>query len=150
MQTATLKRAAPAITPPSGDAAPRRNVLVDPRRLAPRPAGQARVPRPLQRLLGPALLLLAWHLLASLDVFDPRTTPAPLTVLRTAADLAASGVLLDNLLASLQLVFKGLALGLSVGLIAAVVAGLSRAGKTSSMPIWKSCARFPTSRCCLS
>ncbi|HTJ99003.1 MAG TPA: ABC transporter permease [Bordetella sp.] len=129
MQTATVGSGAPAIAPPSGESASRRDALVDPRALAQRPAGQGLVPRWLQRLLGPALLLAAWHLLASADIFDPRTTPAPLTVLRTAAGLAASGVLLDNLLASLQLVVKGLALGLSVGLAAAVVAGLSRAGE---------------------
>ncbi|ARP79802.1 ABC transporter permease [Bordetella genomosp. 8] len=139
MQTATVERPVAAIAPPAGNAAAvtgrpaaqgiARGALVDPRAIAPRPASQARLPRWLQRLAGPALLLLGWHLLASLQVFDPRTTPAPLTVLRTATDLAGSGVLLDNLLASLQLVVKGLALGLSVGLTAAVAAGLSRAGE---------------------
>lgn len=129
MRTATVVRAAPAITPPAGKPAGRRDTLEDPRKLAPRPAGHSHVPRSLQRLLGPALLLVAWHLLASLDLFDPRTTPAPLAVLRTATELATSGILLDNLLASLRLVAKGLALGLSVGLAAAIIAGLSRAGE---------------------
>lgn len=139
MQTATVERGAAAIAPPVAGPASApgkpaahgdtRAALVDPRAIAPRPASHARLPRWLQRLLGPALLLVCWHLLASMQVFDPRTTPAPLTVLRTATDLAASGVLLDNLLASLQLVIKGLALGLSVGLTAAVIAGLSRAGE---------------------
>lgn len=103
--------------------------LVDTRAYAVRPAGAGALPRWLQRLLGPALLLAAWQLLALAQVFDPRTTPAPLTVLRTAAELAASGALLDNLAASLQLVVKGLALGLSLGLAAAVASGLSRAGE---------------------
>jgi sulfonate transport system permease protein len=129
MQTATAQSGMPAIARTGVQAPGPRDGLVDPRTLAPRAASGALVPRPLQRLLGPALLLLAWHLLATLDVFDARTTPAPSTVLRTAMELASSGVLLANLLASLQLVIKGLALGLSVGLVAAVIAGLSRVGE---------------------
>jgi sulfonate transport system permease protein len=105
------------------------DALVDPRLSAGRRRSASVVPRALQRLLGPLLLLLAWQLLATLDVFDPRTTPAPLTVLQTATGLLGSGVLLANLLASLQLVAQGLALGIAVGLTAAVVAGLSRAGE---------------------
>jgi sulfonate transport system permease protein len=106
-----------------------RGALVDPRALAPRPGAGILAPRWLQRLLGPALLLAAWQLLAAAGVFDPRTTPAPAVVLGAAADLAAGGVLLDNLAASLRLVAKGLALGLSAGLAAALLAGLSRAGE---------------------
>lgn len=102
---------------------------MDPRLLAGRRRGASAVPRSLQRLLGPVLLLLAWQALATLDVFDPRTTPAPSTVLQTALGLLASGVLLANLAASLQLVAQGLGLGIAVGLTAAVVSGLSRAGE---------------------
>jgi sulfonate transport system permease protein len=129
MQTAIAENSVPGLAPPDTEIVRARQALVDPRTLAPRAAGRTLAPRWLQRLLGPALLLLAWHLLATLDVFDPRTTPAPSVVLRTAVDLAAGGVLLDNLAASVQLVLKGLALGLSVGLTAAIVAGLSRAGE---------------------
>jgi sulfonate transport system permease protein len=105
------------------------DALVDPRLSAGRRRNATVVPRSLQRLLGPLLLLLAWQLLSTLDVFDPRTTPAPLTVLHTAIGLLASGVLPANLAASLQLVAQGLALGIAVGLTAAVIAGLSRAGE---------------------
>jgi sulfonate transport system permease protein len=129
MQTAIAENSVPGLAPPDTEIVRARQALVDPRTLAPRAAGRTLAPRWLQRLLGPALLLLAWHLLATLDVFDPRTTPVPSVVLRTAVDLAAGGILLDNLAASVQLVLKGLALGLSVGLTAAIVAGLSRAGE---------------------
>lgn len=104
--------------------------LVDPRQQGlDATAGPAPIPRPLQRLLGPLVLLAAWQLLSALDVFDPRTTPAPLTVLQTAIDLVASQELQGHLWASLQRVLKGLALGLALGLAGAIVAGLTRWGE---------------------
>jgi sulfonate transport system permease protein len=103
---------------------------VDPRLLAARgSSAYGGVPRALQRMLGPVLLLLAWQLLSTTQVFDPRTTPAPTTVLQTAAGLIESGALFTNLVASLSLVIRGLALGLAIGVAAAVGAGLSRAGE---------------------
>ncbi|OZI38632.1 ABC transporter permease [Bordetella genomosp. 10] len=125
MATSDATPPAPAafVRPPAGIA------VVDPRTQAPRTTASDRIPRALQRLAGPLLLIAAWQALSSLDVFDPRNTPAPVTVLRTALDLATSGVLATNLLASLTLVAKGLALGLAVGLGAALLGGLSRAGE---------------------
>ncbi|OWT68154.1 MULTISPECIES: ABC transporter permease [unclassified Achromobacter] len=127
---------AAGVAPPDAGATAQRSVapapvpaLVDPRTQAPRAADAALVPRVLQRLLGPLALIAVWQALTSFEVFDPRTTPAPLTVLRTAADLASSGALADNLTASLLLVIKGLALGISIGLGAALSSGLSRAGE---------------------
>lgn len=103
--------------------------LVDPRRDGPATVRAPRIPRALQRLLGPLLTLIVWQVLSSLNVFDPRTTPSPQTVLQTAAGLLASQELQGHLAASLVRVLKGLALGLSIGVSGAVVAGLTRWGE---------------------
>ncbi|TSH94540.1 ABC transporter permease [Verticiella sediminum] len=104
-------------------------VLVDPTRVGGALAGASRVPRGLQRLAGPVLVLVLWQVLSSLDVFDPRTTPAPGRVLATAYDLVASGALQSHLAVSLMRVLQGLALGLFIGTVSAVAAGLTRWGE---------------------
>ena len=103
--------------------------LVDPTVIAQVRRPHSRLPRSLQRLLGPLVLLAAWQLLSTLHIFDPRTTPAPWTVVTTAWTLLASGELQTHLWASLQRVLAGLALGLGVGLTGAIASGLSRAGE---------------------
>lgn len=103
--------------------------LVDPTTVKTVRPARSTIPRSVQRLLGPVLCLAAWQLLASLDLFDPRTTPSPSTVAMTAYELIASGELQAHLFASLQRVIKGLGLGLLIGLTGAVVAGLSRMGE---------------------
>lgn len=103
------------------------------------------LPRSIQRLLGPVLLLCLWQLLSYLNVFDPRTTPSPATVVLTAFDLIQSGELQNHLLASLQRVLKGLALGLTIGLMGAIIAGLSRFGENmvdSNMEILRAVPNF--------
>jgi len=89
----------------------------------------SKAPRWLQRLAGPALMLALWQLLSSGNVFDPRTTPSPLTVAMTALGLLASNELQMHLLASVQRVLQGLALGLILGLVSATTAGLTRWGE---------------------
>ena len=88
-----------------------------------------RVPRPVARLLGPALLLGLWQLTAVLGVVDRHTLPSPAEVWSAAQGLLESGDLQAHMAASLVRVAKGLALGLAVGLPLAVVAGLSRLGE---------------------
>lgn len=110
-------------------ATPDDSAMVDPTVIAGVHHTAGKVPRSIQRLLGPLLLLALWQLLVSLQVFDPRTTPAPWTVLTTAWMLLASGELQTHLWSSLQRVLAGLALGLTVGLTGAIVSGLSRAGE---------------------
>lgn len=118
------ERAPAYISSPSGPAA-----LVDPTVIAQVRRPRNRLPRSVQRLLGPVLLLAGWQLLSSLQIFDPRTTPAPWTVVHTAWTLLVSGELQTHLWASLQRVLAGLALGLGIGLIGAIASGLSRAGE---------------------
>jgi sulfonate transport system permease protein len=103
--------------------------LVDPVRegfVAPQ---RSRLPRWLQRWAGPLLLLLVWQLLLSAHVFNPRTTPAPGTVLSTAVDMVVSGDLQRHMVASLERVLEGLAIGIVLGLVSAVISGLTRWGE---------------------
>lgn len=103
-------------------------VLVDPRSSSGARRGLG-VPRWLQRLTGPVLLVALWQVLSSTGVFDARTVPAPLSVLRAAIDLISTGALQDHLLVSLIRVSYGLVFGIALGLGLALVAGLSRVGE---------------------
>lgn len=93
------------------------------RRLAPGPA------LPFGRLLGPLLLVAVWWGASGLHYLDPRILSGPGTVAATAVDLARSGRLLDDVLASLHRAGLGLLFGVAAGTALAVAAGLSRWGE---------------------
>ncbi|MFD6392171.1 ABC transporter permease [Nocardia sp. NPDC060259] len=101
--------------------------------LAPRGRGGRRLgpgkPIPFGFALGPALLIGAWVLGSATGALDPETLPAPWTVAQTAGDLIADGRLQSNLLTSLQRAVIGLGLGVAIGVVLALVAGLSRLGE---------------------
>jgi sulfonate transport system permease protein len=101
-------------------------------RLLPRPAGRRlgpgrRVPGALA--LGPLVLLSAWVAGSATGVLDPRTLSEPWTVVRTAGELIADGRLQSNLLTSLRRAGLALVLGVTAGVVLALVAGLSRVGE---------------------
>lgn len=79
--------------------------------------------------LGPGLVIGIWVIGAAVGAFDPETLPAPWTVAQTAGDLIADGRLQSNLWTSLQRAVVGLALGVGIGVVLALVAGLSRLGE---------------------
>jgi sulfonate transport system permease protein len=79
--------------------------------------------------LGPVLLLLAWLLGSATGTLDPRTLSAPWTVAGTAGELIADGRLQSNLAASLYRAGTALLLGVGLGVLLALVAGLSRVGE---------------------
>ncbi|MGW6423766.1 ABC transporter permease [Nocardia sp. NPDC055053] len=101
--------------------------------LTPRGRGRRRLgpgkPIPFGFALGPALLIGAWVLGSATGALDPETLPAPWTVTQTAGDLIADGRLQSNLLTSLQRAAIGLGLGVVIGVVLALVAGLSRLGE---------------------
>lgn len=103
--------------------------LVELTRVEQRRGRRPAVPRPVGRLLGPVLLLIAWQVATSLGLVDTRTLPAPADVWSAARLLVESGELQDHVAASVVRVAKGLALGLAIGVPLAVVAGLSRLGE---------------------
>jgi sulfonate transport system permease protein len=97
----------------------------------PAPAGAPlwrRLARRSRKLVGLAVLVLVWQLLAAHGELGSQT-PTPGQVLVAGFDLVRSGVLLDNLAVSVARVAKGLAIGLSAGLVLGLVAGFSKAGE---------------------
>ncbi|MEU6986468.1 ABC transporter permease [Streptomyces sp. NPDC046324] len=84
---------------------------------------------PFGRLLGPALLIVAWWAASAAGVLDPRILSGPENVVSTAVDLVADGRLQGNVLISLQRAGLGLLFGVVAGVTLAVVAGLSRTGE---------------------
>jgi sulfonate transport system permease protein len=56
--------------------------LVDPRTVVRKSQRKPYIPRQLQRLLGPVLLVALWQTLSSTGVFDERTVPPPTRVVR--------------------------------------------------------------------
>lgn len=92
---------------------------------------RARVPLPrwLRRLAGPALVVAGWQLLGTLGQISPRVLATPSQVAQAAWELTKDGELSDNLLASLQRVALGLLIGVGLGVLLAVLAGLFRLGE---------------------
>ncbi|TKB10097.1 MAG: ABC transporter permease [Mesorhizobium sp.] len=93
------------------------------RRLGPGPA----IPFGLQ--LGPAILVLVWVIGSALGWIDPRVLSAPWTVIEAFARLIEQGRLQDNFATSATRALVGLSIGLVIGTILAVIAGLSRIGE---------------------
>jgi sulfonate transport system permease protein len=112
--------------PPTKGAAAR---LVDPRAAGRKGARTQRIPRQLQRLLGPVLLVAVWQGLSTTGVFDERTVPPPTRVMHAAYQLIADGSLQDHLSTSLFRVGYGLTFGIVLGLGLALITGLSRLGE---------------------
>jgi sulfonate transport system permease protein len=115
--------------PPTAGGAGGTAGLVDPRAVVSKAQRKPLVPRPLQRLLGPVLLVALWQALSSTGVFDDRTVPPPTRVVRAAYRLVVNGSLQEHLTTSLLRVGYGLALGIALGVVLALIAGLSRVGE---------------------
>jgi sulfonate transport system permease protein len=103
--------------------------LVDPRAVVKKSQRRQRIPRQMQRMLGPVLLVGLWQLLSMTGAFDARTVPPPTRVVRAAYRLIANGSLQEHLSTSLLRVGYGLVFGITLGLVLALIAGLSRVGE---------------------
>lgn len=86
------------------------------------------LPRPVRRLAGPVLLLAVWQLLGTLGLVPAAVLAPPSAVLSAGWDLARDGELQANLLASLIRAADGLVIGVTAGLVLAMLAGLFRLG----------------------
>jgi sulfonate transport system permease protein len=95
----------------------------------------ARVPRIVRRLLGPLAVLALWQLVCSLGVFTQVEVAAPTQVFDAARQLWAEGALQSNLLISLQRVAEGLVVGISAGVVLAVLSGLFQLGEDLLDPV---------------
>lgn len=81
------------------------------------------------RLIGPLAVLTLWEAAARTGLLSPYALAAPSTAVTTGLALLRDGTLLPHLLASAARAYAGLALGVSVGLVLALAAGLTRSGE---------------------
>jgi len=88
-----------------------------------------RTPEVLLRLLSPIVLLLAWELASELGLIPQRIIAAPSQIGGTLWAMIVSGELGKHLLVSLQRALLGLSIGVSIGVVAALVTGLSKRGE---------------------
>jgi sulfonate transport system permease protein len=113
---------------------------VQPERVATAPAGVAPTTRrarrlgpgrriPYGRAVGPLLVLGIWSLTSATGHLDPRTVPAPWTVVQTGWDLWTTGTLSADVTASAERALWGFIIGLTAGVVLALIAGLSRVGE---------------------
>lgn len=87
------------------------------------------------RWISPLVLLLLWELLVHLGIIPQQTLAAPSTVLGSLYDLIVSGELQRNLMVSFARIAIGLGIGVSLGTVLALFAGLSRAGEAAIDPL---------------
>jgi sulfonate transport system permease protein len=80
--------------------------------------------------IGPVLLLAIWSIGSATGWIDQRSLTAPWTVVTTAGDLIADGRLQSNLWTSTQRAFIGLGFGIVLGVVLALISGLSRLGES--------------------
>jgi sulfonate transport system permease protein len=113
-----------ARTSPPGPSAPVR-----------RPAAR-RAPRLswLRRWVSPVALVCLWQALSSVGVLPEQKIASPVEIAGTARRLVADGTLGDATLVSVQRVFAGFVIGATIGLVLAVVSGLSRLGEDAVDP----------------
>ena len=88
-----------------------------------------RTPDAVLRLLSPVVLLLLWELASQAGWIPARVIAAPSQIGGTLWAMIVSGELGKHLLVSLQRALFGLGIGVSIGVAAALVSGLSRRGE---------------------
>jgi sulfonate transport system permease protein len=83
------------------------------------------------RFLVPVLILLVWQALDSLGWINSRLMPSPVMVAEAFWQLLVTGQLLGNLWVSLVRVMVGLGIGVALGTVFGLFAGLSRFGENT-------------------
>jgi sulfonate transport system permease protein len=87
-----------------------------------------RVPRGIERLVGVVVFFALWELASRVGWLSPTILAGPSAVLTVGWDLLRDGTLTDAIWTSLQRVVWGLAIGIPIGTLLALAAGLSRPG----------------------
>jgi sulfonate transport system permease protein len=88
----------------------------------------------LRRWVSPVVIVLAWQLLSDAGVIPEDKIASPAQIGATAWQLAKDGTLGDATLVSVQRVLAGFAVGAVIGLVLAVLAGVSRVGEDAVDP----------------
>ncbi|TBU84776.1 ABC transporter permease [Pseudomonas dryadis] len=83
----------------------------------------------LLRLVSPLAILLLWEIASRAGLIPARVIAAPSEIGGTLWELIRSGELLRHLLVSLQRAVTGLGIGVVIGVVAALITGLSRRGE---------------------
>lgn len=79
-------------------------------------------------MLGPGLLLAFWTIGSATGFIDPRTLPAPWVALHTGLELIQQGRLQEHLAISAFRAGQGLVWGVSIGVVVALLSGLTLLG----------------------
>jgi sulfonate transport system permease protein len=79
-------------------------------------------------ILGPVLVILAWIVGSTTGFIDARILPSPWATIATAADLIEQGKLQQHVAISLYRMVQGLTYGVTIGVIVALISGLSLIG----------------------
>jgi len=140
-----LADVAPAPAPPLGAPAPPAELVQVGNPTGAPTRRRLALPREVERLSGPVLLVAVWAACTYSGWVSPRMLPTPGAVASTLWDMTRSGELGTNLWASLQRVLKGLALGIVGGVGLALAAGLTRRGEDlvdSTMQVFKAIPNF--------
>jgi sulfonate transport system permease protein len=85
-------------------------------------------PKPYGWVLGPTLVILFWVAGSATGFIDARILPSPWATIVTAADLLQQGKLQVHLAVSLYRMLQGLAYGVTIGVVVAVISGLTLIG----------------------
>jgi sulfonate transport system permease protein len=101
------------------------------------------VPRVARRLVGPLVVLGLWQLVCSLGVFTKVEVASPVAVFDAGRQLWDQGSLEPNLVISLQRVAEGLTIGVIVGVVLAVVAGLFLVAEDLIDPVLQAARAVP-------
>lgn len=96
------------------------------------------------RWFSPLLLLAAWEAGSRTGLIPERTLAAPSAVLSTLFGMVVSGELPGNLLVSFGRALAGLVIGVSAGIVLALIAGLSRKGEAAVDPLMQIKRTIPT------
>lgn len=102
-----------------------------------------RVPRLARRAVGPILVLVAWQLISSAHVFTSVEVASPGQVWDAARQLWDQGALQHNLWVSLRRVIEGLALGVGIGVILAVLSGFFHLAEDLLDPVLQAARAVP-------
>jgi sulfonate transport system permease protein len=94
--------------------------------------------------LSPLVLLAVWEAASRSGLIPARTLAAPSAVAGTLFAMVVSGELPANLAVSFWRVATGLAVGVSVGVVLALIAGLSRRGEAAVDPVMQIKRTIPT------
>jgi sulfonate transport system permease protein len=107
------------------------SAVVSATRVTPRPRGSSvnGLATGAHRFLVPVLILVVWQALDSFGWINSRLMPSPVMVAEAFWQLLVTGQLLGNLWVSLVRVMIGLGIGVALGTIFGLFAGLSRLGE---------------------